>query len=551
MHNIKTLMVPLFLSTLIGCMSNGTSENEESAQTNKDPNKETEYVGINIEKAVQNSTVEYTPPTGTYYGKLKVKPKVSKTLIQGPQAQQLKDYFFNLFGSEKNEFVITLNAHINEVALPPAILVVYKYDSDQRTWFSNLSEVYTSPIFNVSSHGEVNYTLNIQSSRDRNIDLVSTAVKANDAMKVISSGTWVINKLAEPVVTMGALKIDKELGKLLTSNTESELNSKLFPLSRTGSAFNSYKIKSNNLETLADITVEIEYYNSLIVGEAISHKTIAQALKPILPKTTTNPRALSNITVKQYGENDRSLLVDINKSKPLLLDRIRTTTSSTEMNSLCSQLNSELKSQYDLNNNDINFVIYDLLSSSNYVASHNSLNVSQCLTSAELTKLRDMGLYLEFGHVDIDIDFLDTLAGYLRTPISNQGHKTDLENYFEESVYFESDVDYLQGVSNRRLTRTNLMEQLGKIGANRVGNYIYGDRRETVSIYYNHHNELSKFYKLTLNHSGSSSNRIGVVKIEYAQDGEISTRAKSQLEKESQFANESTVKPTSLAANKI
>ncbi|HHX8716622.1 hypothetical protein [Vibrio alginolyticus] len=547
MHNVKTAMIPLLLSALVGCEING--RNEELSQTNKAPDESTELVGINIEKAIQHSTVVYTPPTDTYYGKLKVSPRVYKNLIKGPEAQQLKDYLFSLFGTEKNEFVITLNAHINEVSLPPAILVVYKYDSNQRTWFTRLSEIYMSPIFNVSSHAEVDYTLSIQSSRDRNTNLVSTAVKANEAMKVISSGTWVVNKLAEPVVAMGALKIDKELGKLLTSNSKSELNSKLFPLSRTGSGLNSYEIKSNTQETLADITVELEYYNSLIVGEAISHNEVAKATKPILPEAITNPRALSNITVKRYGEKDRSLLVDINSSKPTLLERIRTTTSSTEMNNLCSQLNSELESQYDLNNNDINFVMYDLLSSSSYVTHSNSLNVDQCLTSSELKNLNDIGLYLEFGHVDIDIDFLDTLSGYLRTPISNQGHKTELENFFEESVYFESDVDYLQDFSNRRLSRGDLIEQLGKVGANRAGNYTFGDRRETVSVFYNHHNELSKIYKLTLNHSGSSSNRIGVVKIEYAKNEEISSAAKSKLEKESQFANESSVKPTTVAAN--
>ncbi|MEZ8426818.1 hypothetical protein [Vibrio cyclitrophicus] len=543
---IKSMAI-LLLANLIGCTSNGESNNTDLDETNQESKGSVQLVGINIEKFGEKSTVKYTPPSGTYYGKLKVEPSVYKGAIKGEEAQGVKDYLFNIFGSEKNEFVITFNAKIQDVSLAPAILFAYKYDSKDKTWYSKVDEVYTSPIFNISSHDEIDYTLNIQSSSKKDVDLFSKIKSANDAMKTISSGSWVINQLAEPIVTIGALTVDQELSRAMTSNYESEINSKIFTLSKTSSGMNKYRLKNSKQDTLAEIIVSVEYYNSLVVGDAMSYQTLSKAESVIKPKLTSNvsPYPLSHITVKRYKEADRKLIEDINNSNPSIIANVRDANSKKQLYSSCSELITLLRTTYDLNRNDIDFVMHEVLSSSDYVTSKSSINVSRCFQ--DLKSLNNMGLKISNENVDINVSFLNELVGYLRTPISNSSSKRSLVNYFRGGVYFESHVDYLDEFNGTLLTRDELVDIVGRIGANRAGRFHMDDKRKLTVIYYNHHDDLNRFYKITLNNAGSLDNRIAAVKIEYATENELSNNDITALAKISGFESQSSVKPTNLA----
>nr|PMI71164.1 hypothetical protein BCU39_21245 [Vibrio cyclitrophicus] len=389
--------------------------------------------------------------------------------------------------------------------------------------------------------------MNIQSSSKKDVDLFSKIKSANDAMKNISSGSWVINQLAEPIVTIGALTVDQELSRAMTSNYESEINSKIFTLSKTSSGMNKYRLKNSKQDTLAEIIVSVEYYNSLVVGDAMSYQTLSKAESVIKPKLTSNvsPYPLSHITVKRYKEADRKLIEDINNSNPSIIANVRDANSKKQLYSSCSELITLLRTTYDLNRNDIDFVMHEVLSSSDYVTSKSSINVSRCFQ--DLKSLNNMGLKISNENVDINVSFLNELVGYLRTPISNSSSKRSLVNYFRGGVYFESHVDYLDEFNGTLLTRDELVDIVGRIGANRAGRFHMDDKRKLTVIYYNHHDDLNRFYKITLNNAGSLDNRIAAVKIEYATENELSNNDITALAKISGFESQSSVKPTNLA----
>ncbi|MGF1818001.1 hypothetical protein, partial [Vibrio splendidus] len=123
MYKLKVISLILFVLALSACESNGTSADNSEATSNT-PIKTTQ-VGINLQRIEESTPVKYTPLSGTYYGRLKVETKLKSGVIEGPEAQKLKDYLFGVFGSEKNEFVITFNANIDNITMPPAILLAY------------------------------------------------------------------------------------------------------------------------------------------------------------------------------------------------------------------------------------------------------------------------------------------------------------------------------------------------------------------------------------------------------------------------------------------
>lgn len=557
MHKLKVIPIILFALALSACNSNGTHNSSPEAAVNI-PVKTTQ-VGINLKRIEESTPVKYTPLSGTYYGRLKVETKLQNGVIEGPEAQKLKKYLSHAFGSEKNEFVITFNANIDNITLPPAILLAYRYDSNEKSWKYNMMDVYTSPIFNIKSHGEIDYVLSIKSSNNKEIKLFEKATQAAELMSSFSSGTWVINKLAEPVVKIGALSLDNEISKAASEKYNSELTSTLFPLSKTSNGSNQYLVEKNKQENFAEITVEVEYYNSLIVGEALSHGEVASANKPILPRVHGHPDALNRISVKRYPDIENKLGMDINQTNPTLLNEIKAAQSLSKLDELCTKLKTELGSTYDLNIIDTNLALFEVVQESNYVANNNSLSSFNCLNRQDFESLTEMNQSLQFGSVLVrSTQFENTLTGYLRTPRSNHKDKATLGEYFSDNVYFESEVDYFNSDNLNNMSKAEIIELLGLIGANRAGAVDYTYREKMGSnayenlimvIYYNHHEELDKFYKISLNNIKSPGNRISAVKIQYAHDYEMSKQDKDRLVKPSEYASQSTVKPNNTTGN--
>ncbi|HGF4942256.1 TPA: hypothetical protein ACF4E7_004571 [Vibrio parahaemolyticus] len=557
MYKLKVISLILFVLALSACESNGTNAKSSEATSNTSIKKT--QVGINLQRIEKRTPVNYTPLSGTYYGRLKVETKLKSGVIEGPEAQKLKDYLFNVFGSEKNEFVITFNANIDNITLPPAILLAYRYDSSDKSWKYKMMDVYTSPIFNIKSHGEIDYALSIKSSNNKEIKLFEKAAKAAELMSSFSSGTWVVNKLAEPVVKIGALSLDNEISKAASEKYDSELTSTLFPLSKTSNGSNQYLVEKNNQANFAEISVEVEYYNSLIAGEALSHKTVASVNKAILPEVHGHPDVLNRISVKRYPDIENKLVKDINQTNPTLLNDIKTAQSLSKLDDLCMKLKTELSSTYDLNIIDTNLALFEVVQKSNYVANHNSMRTFNCLSKQDFESLNKMNQNLQFGSVSVRSNqFAKTLIGYLRTPRSNHKDKEVLEGYFTDNVYFESEVEYFDEDSSSNMSKTDIIALLGLIGANRAGAIHYSNKERVGSdlnenlimhIYYNHHEELNKFYKITLNNINSPGNRISVVKVQYANDNEMSQLDKKRLIVPSEYASESTVKPLTVANN--
>ncbi|MGF1818018.1 hypothetical protein, partial [Vibrio splendidus] len=172
------------------------------------------------------------------------------------------------------------------------------------------------------------------------------------------------------------------------------------------------------------------------------------------------------------------------------------------------KLKTELGSTYDLNIIDTNLTLFEVVQKSNYVASHNSLRKFNCLGKQDFESLNKMNQNLQFGSVSLRSNqFVKTLIGYLRTPRSNHKDKEALEEYFTDNVYFESEVEYFDEHSSSNMSKADIIGLLGLIGANRAGAIDYTNRERVGSnlnenlimhIYYNHHEELDKFYKITL-----------------------------------------------------
>jgi hypothetical protein len=467
-------------------------------------------VGIGISKLLNVKKFKEHPLGYYYYGQLLIEPELSMNAVKGPESKELLAHVAELFHDHRTNFGLSVTPIVDGITLPDVILFTYSYDSSSQSWTSTLNENPRTGMVLLTPSTELKFKFKYISIDDRDFS------KITDITSLFNGGSWILSKASKPMIDM----ISGRIGDILSSSISTTVSNSFVPVS-DGIKSVSYQVQTKDAKALATVKFSVLLSSSVVSGNSVDANInrIPKADKFMNPLNAIKTDITSSFT----------LYDDLNRV--VALNRFNQIKNPSNFRQMCRTVLNQLET-YGLNQFDRLNAFSQILDGTDF-ARKPELYTSGCLLNYEFQRLKEMGIPLNpidvpsYNKVVITSKTLDMFAGYMKSPIGNKGHKSQLLSVFTPNVVSISAQNTdLNGFEEIRFeeyptvtTAKNILERFAKIGVARVCCYRF------PSIY--HSSFLfralngKRIYRLTLSRQKKNA-PVNSVQIEPWADSKIS-----------------------------
>lgn len=436
-HFICSILVLLML---FGCNSTDsvsdntkTSETVSNGSTDTQEVEQQEILGIGLTEVLSDREFyDPIPFPNYYYGQLLIDTSIFKKAIEGPNAKKLMNYIYQIFGSERKQFGISVVPKLNGVVLPEFVVFSYIYDSESNKWSTDLTRKYRSPIVPLNDLSSLNFKLKFVASNEKDVSIVNSLSSIATTVGGVSPGTWVISETSKNKVKEAVSAVDDLISSVLSNSIEANVNNQLEPVS-DGSKALVYNISTTDNEKLAEVKFSTRLLSSLVSGRIVSEDSMPSDFQSAIPTVDPFTNPLNRIKI---SGNNETTLNDQLKSDGILRNLVNANDVNT-FKQHCRDLLDQLSSQHGLNIFDSLNAMRNALTLTRFVKDSGLYN-SGCITSSEFLMLEKMGVPLNYEKpvmtTRLNNEILKKLAGYFKSPIANVGFENDILNLFDESL---------------------------------------------------------------------------------------------------------------------
>jgi hypothetical protein len=198
---------------------------------------------------------------------------------------------------------------------------------------------------------------------------------------------------------------------------------------------------------------------------------------------------------------------------------------------MCRTVLNQLET-YGLNQFDRLNAFSQILESTDFTRNP-QLYTSGCLLTHEFKRLKEMGIPLNaverptYNNVVIDSKVLDMIAGYMKSPLANRGHKSQLLSIFSPNIISllaqNNDLNGFDDLSAEEYptptTALNILERFKKVGVARACCYRFPSNYHSSFLFRALNSDT--IYRLTLSRQVING-RISSLKIEPWSEDRIS-----------------------------
>lgn len=462
MRAINSILIVLAVSVLGGCHW-FSKDNDEP-----EPDGSREKIGLNIYE-LRDEVKSYSsiPEKNQLYGQLYVDVELKDAAIKGPEARNISDYFFSVYGSEVRQVGIVVNPIINDVRLPEVALFVYKYDSNKKEWASSVTRRHGSPVMMLGDNSRIAFDFKYVTSDSVNLD-IKALIDIVSAAGVLSPGAWIVSAASKPIVGIAADSASKTISNAMSVGQVSIVSDQLEPVG-DGVWRRAYMATAGGAKDLAKITFTAKMTTSLVSGQPVAIDEDSPDIASRIPKLNALVNPLNRIRIT--GGNSKTLGDVLRDKSEISLAGV---TNPASFKKKCREILGDLEGDYGLTVFDgLNSMRHLLKDTDFYV--NNSLFNSDCLAGDEKALLAEMGVPVIYTGPVVDPttglndESLKKLSGYMKASPNNRGNEMDVINMFSgsESIMVTSIPGKLKAFPSAKsyIQRQDLLKSLGDLGA--------------------------------------------------------------------------------------
>ena len=468
-------------------------------------------VGIGISKLRKIQRFKKHPLGYYYYGQLLIEPKLSMNAVKGSESKELLAHVAELFHDHRKNFGLSVTPIINGITLPDIILFTYTYDSRTQSWTTTLNENPRTGMVLLTPSTELKFKFKYISIDDRDFS------KITDITSLFNGGSWILSKASKPMIDM----ISGRIGDILSNSVTTTVTNSFVPVS-DGIKSVSYQVQTKDAKVLATVKFSVLLSSSVVSGNGVgsnSINTIPKADKFMNPLNAIKTDITSNFT----------LYDDLNRVLPL--NHFNQIENPRNFREMCRTVLNQLET-YGLNQFDRLNAFSQILDGTDF-ARKPQLYTSGCLLNYEFQRLKEMGIPLNsievptYNKVVINAKVLDMFAGYMKSPIGNRGHKSQLLSILTPNVLSLSaqntDLNGFEDISFEEYptatTAKNILERFEKVGVARACCYRFPNAYHSSFLFRALTGET--IYRLTLSRQKKNA-PVNSIRIEPWADNKIS-----------------------------
>jgi hypothetical protein len=421
-------------------------------------------VGIGISKSRNIQKFKEHPLGYYYYGQLLIEPELSMNAVKGVASKELLAHVAELFHSHRTNFGLSVTPIVDGITLPDVILFTYSYDSSTQSWTSTLNENPRTGMVLLTPSTELKFKFKYISIDDRDFS------KITDITSLFNGGSWILSKASKPMIDM----ISGRIGDILSNSVSTTVTNSFVPVT-DGIKSVSYQVKTKDAKVLATVKFSILLSSSVVSGNSVDAdiNRIPKADKFMNPLNAIKTDITSNFT----------LYDDLNRV--VALNRFNQIDNPRDFRKMCRTVLNQLE-RYGLNQFDRLNAFSQILEGTDFTRNP-QLYTSGCLLNYEFQRLKEMGIPLNpveipsYKKVTITSKTLDLFAGYMKSPIGNKGHKSQLLSIFTPNVVSVSasntDLNGFQDIRFEEYptltTAKNILERFAEVGVARACCYRF------------------------------------------------------------------------------
>ena len=467
MSKMKFLVGGILFILVQGCMEQPIPvEAGASSSTTTIPEIDTLpsiEVGIGIDKV--EKVQHYSSPLNAnyYYGQLLIEPNIASNVFSKTASKTFLDYISELFHDHKKSFALSVTPMVDGLQLPDIVLIAYTYDSQSKSWKTLFNENRRTGRILLKPTTELNFRFNFVSMEQRNFD------KIINLTSFFKSGAWLLTPAVRPIFST----VTQELNHLMSHSVTSSVSQTLVPVDDAIKSL-SYKVKFKNGQPLANVKF------SLLLSDSVLHGNFAENHLNEIPKINKLNNPLKEIPLTP--KSTKTLYDDLREH--VSLRKFAQIEDSKMFRDECHNILNIIQ-HYGLNPFDKLNAFAQILDRTDF-SLRPKLYTSGCLQSYEFKLLEEMGIPMvpppapKPVHVHIDDDVLNKISGYLKSPIANVGHRSDLTKLFANTLFLSVPNNDLLGFDDLAMdeyptpvTGKQIMERFSKVGVAKVGAYQY------------------------------------------------------------------------------
>ncbi len=467
-------------------------------------------VGIGISKLRNIQRFKEHPLGYYYYGQLLIEPELSMNAVKGPESKELLAHVAELFHDHRTNFGLSVTPIVDGITLPDVILFTYTYDSSTQSWTTTLNENPRTGMVLLTPSTELKFKFKYISIDDRDFS------KITDITSLFNGGSWILSKASKPMIDM----ISGRIGDILSNSVTTTVTNSFVPVS-DGIKSVSYQVQTKDAKALATVKFSVLLSSSVVSGNSVDSNInrIPKADKFMNPLNAIKTDITSNFT----------LYDDLNRV--VALNRFNQIENPSNFRAMCRTVLNQLET-YGLNQFDRLNAFSQILDGTDF-ARKPQLYTSGCLLNYEFQRLKEMGIPLNpvavpsYKKVVINAKVLDMFAGYMKSPIGNKGHKSQLLSIFTPNVVSLSaqntDLNGFEDISFEEYpsvtTAKNILERFEKIGVARACCYRFPSAYHSSFLFRALNGKT--IYRLTLSRQKKNA-PVNSMKIEPWADNKIS-----------------------------
>jgi len=506
MLKVKVVILGLGLLVFSAC----TPQPKPPIKPVDNPEVISKPVGIGISKLRNIQKFKEHPLGYYYYGQLLIEPELSMNAVKGPESKELLAHVAELFHDHRKNFGLSVTPIVDGITLPDIILFTYSYDSSRQSWTTTLNENPRTGMVLLTPSTELKFKFKYISIDDRDFS------KITDITSLFNGGAWILSKASKPMIDM----ISGRIGDILSNSVTTTVTNSFVPVS-DGIKSVSYQVKTKDAKALATVKFSVLLSSSVVSGNSVDADIngIPKADKFMNPLNAIKTDITSNFT----------LYDDLNRV--VALNRFNQIKNPRNFREMCRTVLNQLET-YGLNQFDRLNAFSQILDGTDFTRNP-QLYTSGCLLNHEFQRLKEMGIPLNpveipsYNKIIITSKVLNMLAGYMKTPIGNKGHNSQLLSIFTPNIISLSvqNTD-LNGFEDIRFdeyptatTAKNILERFEKIGVARACCYRFPSAYHSSFLFRALNGKA--IYRLTLSRQKKNA-PINSMKIEPWADHKIS-----------------------------
>lgn len=509
-----SIMFKVFLTVALSCLLSlslagceHTNGGSAGGSTGNNPQPDGSVVGLNVRALSDGEKFTPRPSPNYYYGQLIIEPTLSASTFQGPEARTLLSYVFQVFGSEAQQFGISVTPVIDGVKLPPVVPVSYKYDSSANKWESNVVQRYVSPLVRLSGNTSLAYSFSFVAARDREIPLAEKIADLTSNIAGLTGTGWVVSTLSKPVVDRATRATDEAIATLLSKEVSATVSGLLQP-AFNGEREKNYQFLTGDGTQIAQLRMQARLTSTIEGSQVLAPgQTVAESIPQADP--FNDPRStiwIDSSRTKILSEYIRGLGY---------AERLPNTTDPAEFAQICGRLRADIQTSVGLNVFDTVNVMRWVLTGTNYGRNADLYN-SPCLPDQYKELMEKMGIGIVLAGKPIPQstvdEAFDAIGNFARNPEGDIGPKVKfIEGVLTERLFLVDGTGILSESASTgvMVDRRTLVETLPKLEVARFCCYrrpwINGEPDRSSSLMFLRQRNKSEYVKIQLSRDDETS----------------------------------------------